>query len=147
MLAVPTVRLRKQLLEVSTLIDRTVAAAGEVELAARARKQLAATQQVVEGSVEGLNTIVGTTHQAIADVAFGVLEDISGTRDTAHVARAVHDTISGGVYGGISAINRLIGEGLRDQLKPTSAQPIPAQAEPEPLSGEAQPPGDERTAP
>lgn len=53
------------------------------------------------------------THQAIADIPFGVFEQLPPTRDASRVVRKVHDTTAQGVYDSISLINKLTGKGIR----------------------------------
>ena len=78
-----------------------------------ARQRVAAAQQVTEAVVEiGTQTVQGV-HQAIASIPFTILDAIPGVREPAKVVRAVHDTISEGVYAAIGGVNKLVGKGLR----------------------------------
>lgn len=84
------------------------------------RRQLAAAQTLSEDAVALGTQTVRAVHEGIAAIPFAVLDTIPGVRHPARAVRAVHDTIAGGIYDTISAVNRGIGQGLREQIKPDS---------------------------
>lgn len=59
-------------------------------------------------SVEITNSIVQTTHYAIASIPFGILESIPATAPVTKVVHEIHDTIADGVYGTISGVSRAL---------------------------------------
>lgn len=87
------------------------------------RKQLRAAQETTEVAVElGTNT-VRTVHQAIASIPFTILENIPVTSEPAKLVRKIHDSTAGGVYDTITAVNQIIGKGLRTQLGTAKPEP------------------------
>lgn len=93
---------------------RNEAAVSESELMATIRSQLAASQMLAENVVEGGTSTVRAVHKGIAGIPFGILEAIPVTRDTTRIVRKIHDAISDGVYGGISATNKALHQAVRD---------------------------------
>ncbi|HSV40678.1 MAG TPA: hypothetical protein VLI04_18085 [Nocardioidaceae bacterium] len=72
------------------------------------------------------SSVTQAGHQAIAEIPFGILDAIPGTREGSKRVREVHDGISGAVYGGIAAATggfgrlsrrRLTGEGVTPQVE------------------------------
>lgn len=80
---------------------------------AAARERLESAQRTAEGVVDTGNETVRTTHTAISDVPFAILDQIPSTREGASVVKGVHDAVTNGVYDAISLVNRLAGEGIR----------------------------------
>lgn len=101
------------------LLARMKAAVGEIYRVEAARQSLEGYTRFAEGgvgaggAVGGINSVVRDSHMAISSIPFEILAAIPATRDTSKVVREVHDTISGGVYGSISAVNKMIGRSLR----------------------------------
>lgn len=83
-----------------------------------AEARLAELQRLTERGVSGGTEVVRAVHKGIAAIPFGVLERIPATRDTTRVVRQAHDLISDAVYGSIKAVNRGVGAGVRQGLKP-----------------------------
>ena len=80
------------------------------------------------------SSITQAGHQAIAEIPFGILDAIPGTREGSKRVREVHDGIAGAVYGSIAAATggfgrlsrrRLTGEDLRPQVEGGSGPPEP----------------------
>lgn len=93
---------------------RSEAAISEMQLAAQIRAQFAAGQALAENVVEGGTSTVRAVHKGIAGIPFGILESIPVTRDTTRIVRKIHDAISDGVYGGISATNKALHQAARN---------------------------------
>ncbi len=93
---------------------RNEAAVSELQLIAQIRSQLAAGQTIAENVVEGGTSTVRAVHKGIAGIPFGILESIPVTRDTTRIVRKIHDAISDGVYGGISATNKALHQAARN---------------------------------
>ncbi len=97
---------------------RNEAAISELQLMAQIRAQLAAGQVIAENVVEGGTSTVRAVHKGIASIPFGILESIPVTRDTTRIVRRIHDAISDGVYGGISATNKALHQAARNAVNP-----------------------------
>lgn len=98
---------------IATVDQRLRAAAGE---RARVAKSADEIGEVVENTtaVVDLGTgVVKTTHTAIANIPFDVLDAIPATRAGSKIARSIHDGIASGVYGAIGEANKAIGEAFR----------------------------------
>lgn len=93
---------------------RSEAAVSEMQLAAQIKAQFAAGQALAENVVEGGTSTVRAVHKGIAGIPFGILESIPVTRDTTRIVRKIHDAISDGVYGGISATNKALHQAARN---------------------------------
>lgn len=93
---------------------RNEAALSEMQLVAQIKAQLAAGQVLAENVVEGGTSTVRAVHKGIAGIPFGILESIPVTRDTTRIVRKIHDAISDGVYGGISATNKALHQAARN---------------------------------
>lgn len=112
-------------LHVRRLLLRQQVHVEEATRAIRARQQFTAAQQAAETVVDVSNSTVRQVHQAIASIPFSILEAIPATRQTTRLVRLIHDTISGGVYESIGAVNQIIGEGLRSQIAPPKPEDKP----------------------
>ena len=74
-------------------------------------------QATAEQVLAAGGSVVREVHKGLAAIPFDVLEAIPSTRAPAKVVREVHDTISDGVYGALSGINKAVGRELRKSLK------------------------------
>lgn len=74
-------------------------------------------QATAEQVLAAGGAVVRDVHKGIAAIPFDVLDAIPSTRGPARVVRDVHDTISDGVYGALSGINKAVGRELRKGLK------------------------------
>lgn len=109
---------------------RNDAAVSELQLMAQIRSQLAAGQVIAENVVEGGTSTVRAVHKGIAGIPFGILESIPVTRDTTRIVRKIHDAISDGVYGGISATNKALHQAARNaatkpQMRRDASEKLP----------------------
>ena len=111
---------------------RNEAMESEARIVAELRAQLAAAQKVTEATVEGGNVTVRTVHKAIAAIPFGILESIPATRDTTRVVRRIHDAISDGIYGTISAANKAVHGAARNAVSPLQPESPPDRKDPPP---------------
>jgi hypothetical protein len=105
--------LRRRLDELRRLQYRAAVRRGELQRLRELRAQMTAAQVLAEQVVEGGTATVRTVHKSIANIPFAILESIPVTRDTTRVVRRIHDVISDGVYGGISAGNKVLHEVAR----------------------------------
>jgi hypothetical protein len=122
--------LRQRLNKAARLQYRVGVRQQELQRMGELRAQLAAGQALAENVVEGGAATVRTVHKSIANIPFTILESIPATRDTTRVVRRIHDVISDGVYGGISAGNKVLHEVARSAGKlQGAAQPQPPAAE------------------
>lgn len=94
--------------------DAERATAAAVEAVEEARR--------VEDAVEAATTGVQDVHRAIADIPFGILGALPPTRDASDSVREVHNRTADGVYGAVSAVNRVAG-GVFRALRGRSAGP------------------------
>ena len=74
-------------------------------------------QATAEQVLAAGGSVVREVHRGIAAIPFDVLAAIPATREPAKVVREVHDTLSDGVYGALSGINKAVGRELRKGLK------------------------------
>lgn len=111
------VTLQRRLRAALRLQHRNEAAVAEAQLVAAIRAQISAGQTIAEDVVAGGTSTVRAVHKGIASIPFGILESIPVTRDTTRVVRLIHDAISDGVYGGISATNRVLHQVARGAVK------------------------------
>lgn len=111
--------------EVPDLLFRAEVLLSEASRLHCAERQLIEAQRLTESVVSGGAMTVRAVHRGIAAIPFGILEAIPATRDAARVVRASHDLISDAVYGGIGALNRGVGHGLRAGLKAGVPQQAP----------------------
>ncbi|MES2489611.1 MAG: hypothetical protein V4607_07440 [Pseudomonadota bacterium] len=102
------VSLQRSMRAAQRLQCRNEAAVAELQLIKQIRGQIRAGQAVAENVVTGGTNTVRAVHKGIASIPFGILESIPVTRDTTRVVRLIHDAISDGVYGGISATNKAL---------------------------------------
>lgn len=82
-----------------------------------ALEKLCDAQATAEHVLAAGGSVVREVHKGIAAIPFDVLAAIPATRASSLVVREVHDTISDGVYGALSGINKAVGRGLRKGLK------------------------------
>lgn len=115
--------MQRRLREVQRQQWRSEAALSEMQLVAQIKAQFAAGQVLAENVVEGGTSTVRAVHKGIAGIPFGILESIPVTRDTTRIVRKIHDAISDGVYGGISATNKALHQAARHAAS-RSRQPL-----------------------
>ncbi|PTU31652.1 hypothetical protein [Stenotrophobium rhamnosiphilum] len=108
------VSLQRRMRAAQRLQRRNEAAVAELQLVTQIRGQISAGQSVAENVVAGGTNTVRAVHKGIASIPFGILESIPVTRDTTRVVRLIHDAISDGVYGGISATNKVLHQVARN---------------------------------
>jgi hypothetical protein len=116
------VGVQRRLQAVRRLQIRNDAAISELQLMAEIRSQLAAGQVIAENVVAGGTSTVRAVHKGIAGIPFGILESIPVTRDTTRIVRKIHDAISDGVYGGISATNKALHQAARNAAAKSQIQ-------------------------
>ena len=143
-IAVGSLRLDRGVRSARALLFRSQVMQSEALRLQRAERQLADAQRMSETVVAGGAQTVRAIHMGIAAIPFGILEAIPVTRDTTRLVRATHDLIAGAVYGGIGAVNRGVGLGLRAGLSaglPEAAGPEAPEKAKKPGAGPAQAPG------
>lgn len=74
-------------------------------------------QAKAEQVLETGGSVVREVHKGIARIPFDILEAIPATRDASKRVRDVHDTITDGVYGALSGLNKAVGRELRKGMK------------------------------
>jgi hypothetical protein len=138
--ALQAIRRERALRELEVAAARHRAEVAERRLFVQSREDLA---DVAEGGSAALTLpaeITRATHQGIAAIPFGILEQIPATAQQTKVVREIHDEISRGVYQAISGTTRgiagLMRGGLSGSPRP-SARPAP---QPQPLPAAEQPP-------
>jgi hypothetical protein len=87
------------------------------------------TQQLTEHAIATGTAVVKEVHKGIADIPFSVFEAIPATREPAKALRGLHDSISDGIYGAISGLNKAVGRELRKGV-PLAEASTPEVAEP-----------------
>lgn len=130
-LAVASLRARTQLRELRKRLFHAEVILSEAMRLQRIERHLAETQRLTETVVSGGAQTVRAIHRGIAAIPFGILEAIPVTRDTTRLVRYSHDRIADAVYGGIEAVNRGVGKGLRAGLAMGAPTP-PAVENPDP---------------
>lgn len=143
-------RMQQSLLQLEQSLQRAEAAGQEQAARIAALEALHDTQQLAEHAVATGTAVVREVHKGIADIPFSVLESIPGTRAPAKVLRELHDSISEGVYGALSNLNKAVGRELRKGVplaeKPAAKADAASSASPLPASGTA-PQAQENTEP
>jgi hypothetical protein len=81
----------------------------DAERAAAAAVEAVEEAQRVEDAVDAGTSGVREVHRAIADIPFGILGALPPTRAASDAVREVHDRTADGVYGAVSAVNRVAG--------------------------------------
>lgn len=119
LVAAQAIGLARQQRALALELRRAAIHQSETRLLAAARARFADLQELTEGAVAGGTTVVRTIHRGIAAIPFTVLESIPATRDTTKLVRGIHDFTADTVYGAISTINRVLGSGVRQSLKPS----------------------------
>lgn len=89
--------------------------------AAVVRHRWESAQRAAEEVVDVGNESVRNVHTAIADIPFGVLEQIPVTRDASRAVREIHDVTANGIYDAIGFVNRLTGDRLRHGIRQPEA--------------------------
>lgn len=115
---VQAVGLARQQRTLALQLRRVAIQQAEVTHLVVARARLAGVQEFTEAAVEGGTGVVRTIHHGVATIPFTILENIPVTRDTTRLVRGIHDLTADTVYGAISTINRVLGSGMRQGLKP-----------------------------
>ena len=94
-------------------LRRAQAAGQEQAQRIAALETLRDSTQLAEHAIATGTAVVKEVHKGIADIPFSVLEAIPATREPAKVLRGLHDSISEGIYGAISGLNKAVGRELR----------------------------------
>jgi|TARA_R110000851_G_scaffold153542_2_gene295500 hypothetical protein len=92
-----------------------------------AQVRLARAQQFTESAVDLTSATVRAVHRRIAAIPFGLLARTPEAKAQVLRAQALHDETAEAVYGGINAINRLVGRGVRRGLGQHDAVPPAAE--------------------
>jgi hypothetical protein len=74
-------------------------------------------QRTAEHVLETGGSVVREVHRGIANVPFDILEAIPGTSRSAKIVCSVHASITDGVYGALSGLNKAVGRELRKGMK------------------------------
>jgi len=111
------IKFRQDQVRLAVLQRRVALRETEILRLAASQEKLAEIQQLTESVIDGGTAATRRVHQEIANIPFDVLESIPATRDTAKLVRGVHDLTSDGVYGTISLVNKLFGEGSRAGIR------------------------------
>jgi len=117
------IRRERALRELEVAAARHRAEVAERALFAQSRAELAeATSDPLTRPAE----ITRATHQGIAAIPFGILEQIPATAEGARAVREIHDEISRGVYQAISGTTRGLAGLVRGGLAgPARPRPVP----------------------
>lgn len=85
------------------------------EQAARiaALEALRDSSQLAEHAFATGTAVVKEVHKGIAGIPFSVFEAIPATAKSAKALRGLHDSISDGVYGALTGLNKAVGRELR----------------------------------
>ena len=74
-------------------------------------------QKIVEKSVDTGADSAELVHKTVADVAFGIMDNIDATKDVSKFARGLHDGIADSVYATVRTSNKEIGKLTKELLK------------------------------
>ena len=140
LVALQAIRRERALRELEVAAARRRAEIAERQLFVQSREELA------DAAADPLTLpaeITRATHQSIAAIPFGILEQIPATAESAKAVREIHDDISRTVYQAISGTTRGIAGLVRGGLAgPPRRRPSP---QPRPLPAEADVPAIEPT--
>lgn len=104
---------RREVAAQDKMNDAVATRVNERSKIAAIRERAESAQRTAEGVVDAGNEGVRTTHTAISDIPFGILDQIPSTREGSKAVKGVHDAVTNGVYDAISLFNRLAGESIR----------------------------------
>ncbi len=85
---------------------RVIALASELAHVRSSQARLDAIQDQLADSIDASSQAVRSTHRAISDIPFAILEQIPATRAGARQVRRVHDLATDGIYAGLSLYAR-----------------------------------------
>lgn len=122
-------RLAQRLHALDAQLQRAEALGQEQAARLAALETLRDSQQLAEHAVAAGTAVVKEVHKGIANIPFSVLEAIPATRAPAKALRGLHDSISDGVYGALTGLNKAVGRELRKSV-PLVDAPAPATADP-----------------
>lgn len=74
-------------------------------------------QKIVEQSVDTGADSAELVHKTVADVAFGIMDNMDATKDVSKFARGLHDGIADSVYATVRTSNKEIGKLTKELLK------------------------------
>jgi hypothetical protein len=131
--ALQVIRRERALRELEVVAVRHRAEVAERRLFVRSREEVADIADAGTAALTLPAEITRATHQGIAAIPFGILEQIPATAQQTRVVRGIHDEISRGVYQAISGTTRGIAglmSGLTGAPRPSPRpQPLPPVAE------------------
>lgn len=117
-------RARASLTALATALHRAEVMGAAQQQRLAALEALRESSQLAEHAIATGTAVVREVHKGIADIPFSVLEAIPATRASAQALRGLHDSISEGVYGAISGLNKAVGRELRKGVPIADATPI-----------------------
>jgi hypothetical protein len=133
--ALQIIRQERALRDLEVAAARHRAEVAERQLFAQSRNDLASAGTSLALPVE----VTQATHQGIAAIPFGILEQIPATAERTKAVRQIHDEISRGVYQALSGTTRGIAGLVRGgRIGPTQHAPRPV-PRPGPIPGAERP--------
>ncbi len=109
-------RLEQQAQQLAQSLRRVAVLALDAQLRLENQARLARAQQFAESAFDLTHTTVRAVHRGIAAIPFTLLANNPDTKEKALKAKAIHDETADAVYEGLSAINRLVGRGVRRSI-------------------------------
>lgn len=109
-------RLERQAQQLAQSLRRVAVLALDAQLRLESQARLARAQQFAENAFDLTHTTVRAVHRGIASIPFTLLARNPETKDKALRVQAIHDETADAVYEGLSAINRLVGRGVRRSI-------------------------------
>lgn len=117
-----TLKLKQELQRLEADLQRALADGRDQAERLATLENLREAQATAEQVIAAGGSVVREVHKGIAAIPFNILDSIPATRDSAKLVRGVHDSITDGVYGALSGLNRAVGREIRKGLQDAAAK-------------------------
>lgn len=112
-----TLKLKQELLRLEADLQRALADGRAQAERLATLENLREAQATAEQVLAAGGSVVREVHKGIAAIPFNILESIPATREPSRLVRGVHDSITDGVYGALSGLNKAVGREIRKGLQ------------------------------
>lgn len=112
-----TLKLKQELLRLEADLQRALADGRAQAERLATLENLREAQATAEQVLAAGGSVVREVHKGIAAIPFNILESIPATREPSRLVRGVHDSITEGVYGALSGLNKAVGREIRKGLQ------------------------------
>lgn len=117
-----TLKLKRELQRLEADLQRALADGREQAERLATLENLIEAQATAEQVIAAGSSVVREVHKGIAAIPFNILDSIPATRESARLVRGVHDSITDGVYGALSGLNRAVGREIRKGLQDAASK-------------------------